>query len=286
MAFYKMALLIDGENISPSVAAFVLQEASKFGKVAIRRVYGDWTTKAMGRWTTVAKRFALAPQHILPAVEGKNSADIALVIDAMDILHCQPQIDGYCLVSSDSDFTGLAHRLREKGAFVMGIGMNHTSLAFVRACDSFSYINRYPEETFRQPMQPISTTEEPPTKTEDGSPTEDKDPNLFRAETPTLEGLKIQGKIELPSDKRFYKTDEQAFDPQLLANAFDQVVDKSTGLALCSRIGEVLKKKYSITPQRYGFTSLKQFLKQYADTSIYKMVVHNDGLTYSLKKIA
>ena len=131
-----MALLIDGDNAQPSLIEPILAESVKYGTTAVRRIYGDWTTPNMSGWKDALQGHAFQPQQQFRYTTGKNATDSALIIDAMDLLH-SGRIDGFCIVSSDSDFTRLATRIREHGLFVMGIGEPKTPKAFVNACDVF-----------------------------------------------------------------------------------------------------------------------------------------------------
>ncbi|MBA2561402.1 MAG: NYN domain-containing protein [Chitinophagaceae bacterium] len=135
----KIALLVDGDNSQPKLLSLVLEEASKYGKVTVRRVYGDWTTPHMNSWKSQLNEMAFNPIQKFSYTSGKNSTDSALIIDAMDILH-DNLIDGFCIVSSDSDYTGLAKRIREDGIFVMGIGEKKTPNAFVKSCEIFTFV--------------------------------------------------------------------------------------------------------------------------------------------------
>ncbi len=135
----RIALLVDGDNAQPRLLNLVLEEASKYGKVTIRRVYGDWTTPHMNSWKSQLNEMAFNPIQKFSYTSGKNSTDSALIIDAMDILH-DNLVDGFCIVSSDSDYTGLAKRIREDGVFVMGIGEEKTPNAFVKSCEIFTYL--------------------------------------------------------------------------------------------------------------------------------------------------
>ena len=135
----KIALLVDGDNAQSKMMDLVLEEASKYGKVTIRRVYGDWTTQHMNHWKGQLNDMAFNPIQKFSYTTGKNSTDSALIIDAMDILHAG-LVDGFCIVSSDSDYTGLAKRIREAGIFVMGIGEQKTPGAFVKSCEIFTYV--------------------------------------------------------------------------------------------------------------------------------------------------
>ncbi len=135
----KIALLVDGDNAQSKLIELILEEASKYGKVTIRRVYGDWTTQHMNHWKSLLNEMAFNPIQKFSYTTGKNSTDSALIIDAMDILHAG-LVDGFCIVSSDSDYTGLAKRIREDGVFVMGIGEEKTPNAFVKSCEIFTYV--------------------------------------------------------------------------------------------------------------------------------------------------
>src|ERR1017187_7432092 len=135
---FKMAILIDGDNAEASIIEQMLNETSKFGRVTIKRIYADWTTQHMNSWKNQLNKFAIKPMHKFSYTKGKNSTDSALIIDAMDIMHSK-LVDGFCIVSSDSDYTGIANRLREEGLFVMGMGKSHTPEAFVKACENFIY---------------------------------------------------------------------------------------------------------------------------------------------------
>jgi uncharacterized LabA/DUF88 family protein len=134
-----IALLIDGDNAAPKRLAPILEEVSKNGTITIRRIYGDWTTQGMSGWKELLNSNAIQPVQQFAYTKGKNSTDSALIIDAMDILHGD-LVDAFCIVSSDSDYTRLATRLRESGLFVMGVGEKKTPDAFVKACERFIYV--------------------------------------------------------------------------------------------------------------------------------------------------
>ena len=142
----RIALLVDGDNAQSKLMDLILEEASKYGKVTIRRVYGDWTTQHMNHWKSLLNEMAFNPIQKFSYTTGKNSTDSALIIDAMDILHAD-LVDGFCIVSSDSDYTGLAKRIREAGIFVMGIGEQKTPNAFVKSCEIFTYVENLEPKT-------------------------------------------------------------------------------------------------------------------------------------------
>lgn len=134
-----IALLIDGDNAQPKRLSAILEEVSKVGSITIRRIYGDWTTTAMGGWKDLLNANAIQPVQQFAYTKGKNSTDSSLIIDAMDILHGD-LVDAFCIVSSDSDYTRLATRLREAGLAVLGVGEKKTPDAFVKACERFIYV--------------------------------------------------------------------------------------------------------------------------------------------------
>lgn len=134
----KMAMLIDGDNAQPSLIVKLMAEAGKYGAPTIRRIYGDWTTPQMNGWKEGLNNHAIQPIQQFRYTVGKNATDSALIIDAMDLLH-SGLVDGFCIVSSDSDYTRLATRIREEGTFVMGIGQRKTPKPFVNACNVFIF---------------------------------------------------------------------------------------------------------------------------------------------------
>jgi len=134
----RIAILVDGDNARAKLMKPILEEVSKYGKVTIRRIYGDWTHPHMNMWKDTLNDLSFNPIQKFSYTTGKNSTDTSLIIDAMDILH-DKIVDGFCIVSSDSDYTGLAKRIREEGIFVMGIGEKKTPNAFVQSCEIFTY---------------------------------------------------------------------------------------------------------------------------------------------------
>src|SRR3972149_3557377 len=135
----KLAVLIDADNIPYSNIKGMLDEIAKFGIPTIKRIYGDWTKRTVSGWKPALLEHAITPIQQYSYTTGKNSTDSAMIIDAMDILHSE-KVDGFCLVSSDSDFTRLATRIRESGLLVIGIGEKKTPHPFIVACDKFIYI--------------------------------------------------------------------------------------------------------------------------------------------------
>ncbi len=156
----KLAVLVDADNAQASVAAELLSEVAQYGTATVKRAYGDWTTPNLLGWKDVLHNLAIQPIQQFRFTVGKNATDSALIIDAMDLLH-GGTVDGFCLVSSDSDFTRLATRIREAGLAVYGFGEKKTPRPFVAACDKFVYteILRPPEED--APSTSMPTPNEP-----------------------------------------------------------------------------------------------------------------------------
>ena len=135
----RLAVLIDAENVPRNSMKRILEEIAIYGTPTIKRIYGDWTSSVVGGWKTSLLENAVTPIQQYSYTTGKNSSDSAMIIDAMDILYSE-KTDGFVIVSSDSDFTRLAIRLREAGQRVIGIGERKTPKAFIAACDKFTYI--------------------------------------------------------------------------------------------------------------------------------------------------
>lgn len=135
-----LAVLIDADNVAPARLEALLAEIRKYGDASVRRMYGDWTSVQLKGWKGAVNEYAIRPIQQFAYTTGKNATDSALIIDAMDLLYTG-RFDGFCLVSSDSDFTGLASRLRESGAMVYGFGERKTPQAFVNACNRFTYFD-------------------------------------------------------------------------------------------------------------------------------------------------
>lgn len=141
----RYAVLIDADNVAAKYTKFILDEVSNYGIVTYKRVYGDWTRVNLASWKNMALDNAITPVQQYSYTTGKNATDSAMIIDAMDILYSQ-NVDGFCIVSSDSDFTRLAIRLRESGMQVIGMGERKTPKPFSTACNAFKYLEVLAEE--------------------------------------------------------------------------------------------------------------------------------------------
>ena len=134
----RLAVLIDADNAQPSITEGLLTEIAKYGLASVKRIYGDWTTPTLSGWKSVLLEHSIHPVQQFRYTVGKNATDTAMIIDAMDLLYTK-RFEGFCLVSSDSDFTRLASRIREEGLLVYGFGEKKTPKAFVSACDKFIF---------------------------------------------------------------------------------------------------------------------------------------------------
>jgi uncharacterized LabA/DUF88 family protein len=178
----KLAVLIDGDNIPSAYVKEMIQEIAKYGNPTIKRIYGDWTKPNLARWKNLLLENAITPIQQYGYTTGKNATDSAMIIDAMDILYSE-KVNGFCLVSSDSDFTRLATRLREAGMQVFGIGEKKTPEPFIVACDKFIYLEILKNASKEENM--ASTTYEDAKKDE----TEKITPKVIKLISTTIDDL-------------------------------------------------------------------------------------------------
>lgn len=150
-----LAVLIDADNAPAAIVEGLFEEIAKYGVASVKRIYGDWTGPQLGSWKKVLLDHSIQPIQQFAYTKGKNATDSSLIIDAMDLLYTR-RFDGFCLVSSDSDFTRLASRLREEGLTVYGFGEEKTPKPFVAACDKFVYIELLREDALPSPMSEAS----------------------------------------------------------------------------------------------------------------------------------
>ncbi|MEO7311191.1 MAG: NYN domain-containing protein [Chitinophagaceae bacterium] len=267
----KIAVLIDGDNAEARLIEQILNEASKFGRVTIKRIYADWTMPQMNKWKDQTNGYAIRPIQKFSYTKGKNSTDTALIIDAMDIMY-QENVDGFCIVSSDSDYTGIAHRIREAGLYVMGIGGSHTPEAFVKACEHFVFTEilmpDHPKPVIQKKKRPAPKL--PSNKT---LPVEEK----VLVQEPVTEETISQNFSTLIN-----KVTRRPLDISLVDNAFNIAADDITGLALASQLGNELRKiDSSFDVRNYGFNSLRKFIE--ALKPRYE-IVFTDKTTVSVKR--
>ncbi len=225
----RLMLMIDGDNAQAAFLPQMLAEVSKYGVMKIRRVYGNWESQQLKSWKELLHTYALKPIQQFSYTAGKNATDIALIIDAMDFIYTV-EIDGICIVSSDSDYTPLATRIREKGLFVMGIGKGTTPRAFVNACDVFVYTENFQVEEMRLSDDSVGVSETEPAI----SPTEP---------VPT-DGTRLES---------------------LFRTAFDSVV-QDDGWAHLGTLGSSLRKlDPGFDPRTYGHKLLSQLVQANPD---------------------
>lgn len=230
----KIAVLIDADNVPYSNVKGMMEEIAKFGTPTTKRIYADWTKPNASGWKSVLLEHAITPIQQYSYTVGKNSSDSAMIIDAMDLLY-SGKVDGFCIVSSDSDFTRLAIRLRESGMKVIGLGEKKTPNSFIVACDRFIYIEVL--EGAKPKKQAKSMA-----------------PNA------TIDTKKP---IEKPAEKALNKIDLQTIE---LIEATIEAIGDDDGWAFLGDVGNlIVKKKPEFDPRNYGFTKLTPMLKSLTD---------------------
>jgi uncharacterized LabA/DUF88 family protein len=243
----KIAILIDGDNAQANLLPQMLVEAGKYGLVTVRRIYGDWTTSSMNSWKDVLNFHAVQPVQQFRYTVGKNATDSAMIIDAMDLLHSDV-VDGFCLVSSDSDYTRLATRIRESGVFVMGIGEKKTPKPFVNACDVFVYTSNLIVEhkAARPAVQKQPRRSRKPASTSSPVPT-GLTPIAAPATTPVQEL-------------------ENENDPMPLIRQAYEIAQQEDGWARLDHMGNALYQlDPGFDPRTYGHRQLSRLIASYKD---------------------
>lgn len=200
----RIAVLIDADNVSDKYIKFILDEISNHGTPTYKRIYGDWTKPQLGSWKNVLLKHSITPIQQYGYTTGKNATDAALIIDAMDILYSN-NVEGFCIVSSDSDFTKLAARLRESGMYVLGMGEKKTPTPFIAACEMFKYL-----EVLASAAAPARSTlnksAEPHEESKDGMASKEKLVEAIKIivdESSNEEGWVYLGKVGKTLNKRF-----------------------------------------------------------------------------------
>jgi uncharacterized LabA/DUF88 family protein len=227
----RLAVLIDADNVPYSNIKGMLEEIAKYGNPTFKRIYADWTKPTVSGWKSVLLEYAITPIHQYSYTTGKNATDSAMIIDAMDILY-SGRVDGFCIISSDSDFTRLATRLREAGMKVFGFGEKKTPTAFISACDKFIYIEILDKEKVAEEEVAPRTKSRP--KAVHRHPGEN-------------------GKQPIsPVTRNFVK---------LVSDSINDLADES-GWTFLGDLGNLLlKKQPNFDPRNYGFNKLVLLLK-------------------------
>lgn len=254
----RIALLIDADNVSHGKIAAILAELAKYGTANIRRAYGDWAGASLKNWKDKLHDFAIRPIQQFSYSTGKNATDIALVIDAMELLYTQ-KLDAFCLVSSDADFTPLVMQLKANGHDVYGFGERKTPAPFVNACTTFLYLDSL--EDTEPTAVPAAPAKQPKAKTTTAAPS--KAPN------------------EKPSDKRADKSLSQDTTLVTILRGAVEATAQDDGWAAMSAAGSAVKRQAPIDPRNYG---VKNFPALFAATGLFEIVKMKNGQSYVADK--
>ncbi len=229
----RLAVLIDADNAQATIIEKLLAEIARFGEATVKRIYGDFTASTSASWKKVLQKYAIKPVQQFAYTTGKNATDSTLIIDAMDLLYTR-KFDGFCLVTSDSDFTGLAMRLREEGLTVLGFGEEKTPEAFRNACHKFIFTEILRPSDQIKPTVPLSKTE-----------------NL---QTPT--DAAVSNEVLKP---------QQEFPKKLMLDALEHSSDDD-GWTNLSTFGNYLRKVQSdFDPRTYKYKKLSDLVKAMTD---------------------
>lgn len=269
----NIALLIDGDNAQPDLLPYILAEAGRYGKVTVRRIYGDWTISNMKGWKNQINKHAVRPMQQFAYTKGKNSTDSAMIIDAMDILH-KKLVEGFCLVSSDSDYAGIANRIREEGVFVMGVGKANTPEAFQKACEIFIFTeNLKPEAQHKEkPVRKVRVKKV--TANEEVQKTVDEEP---KPEKTVVHEKKTVTEIK-------NKITKSPLDISLINKAYEMAV-QDDDLAYLSGLGIHLRRlDPSFDPRTFGYNSLTGLFKSLK--SDYEFIYKANSSSPMIRKIS
>jgi uncharacterized LabA/DUF88 family protein len=247
----KIAVLIDADNVSYKYIKPILNELSKYGIPTYKRIYGDWTKPEMNTWKSLLLTYSIAPVQQYSYTSGKNATDSALIIDAMDILY-SGHVDSFCIVSSDSDFTRLAARLREAGRQVIGMGEKKTPQPFISACETFKYLE-------------VLVSGEVLAAAEKGTgAAENKSPALAETESAAQSNIASRDEIIRVIQKIVEDTSEE------------------DGWAFLGMVGGVLNKQQpDFDSRNYGYQKLTQFVKSLGAFDIEHRTANNSSVRHT-----
>lgn len=276
----RLAVLIDAENVPRNSMKAIMEEAAIYGTPTIKRIYGDWTSPNVGAWKTLLLENAVTPIQQYSYTTGKNSTDSAMIIDAMDILY-EGKTDGFCIVSSDSDFTRLAIRLREAGMKVIGMGEQKTPVAFRVACDKFIYIEviRSASQTKQKDSAKQDKQKSAARKTRQKAEkpqAEEKQEKETQVKAPEAQKDDHHGKDEhTEAPKKEQKVPEEIV--KLIADSVSDISDDD-GYAFMGELGNLLlKKQPDFDPRNFGFTKLTPLIRSIGRFEIDARVTDSTG---------
>lgn len=280
------AVLVDAENVSPKYINIIFDEASNYGITTYRRIYGDWTSTRNNGWKSILLYNSITPIQQYSYTDGKNSSDSAMIIDAMDILYTG-SVDGFIIVSSDSDFTRLASRLRESGMNVIGMGESKTPGAFISACNSFKYLDILyqsfdPEEEEAEEEVAAESTNKNPSFNISPKKSKNIDTNRKRKDAHTKSKKqptpdKQSRKQVKPQPQTKIATIRKALKTIILENSDD---DSWISLA---NLGNHLSKRFpDFDVRNYGHKKLVTFVQSLGDFEIEHRSISSDGKTKQL----
>ncbi len=243
----RLAVLIDADNISYNHINNMMVEITRYGTPTFKRIYGDWTQPNLAGWKNVLLDYAITPIQQYSYTKGKNATDSALIIDAMDILY-SGKVDGFCIVSSDSDFTRLATRLREAGMRVIGMGEKKTPKPFITACDRFLFIEVLADSSDQDDDDDSGSSDSSAAQKSGSSSSTENDTSQ-------------KSKSSRSTAKKKRKTPVERHIKKMLRLSVSDVADED-GWAFLGEVGNmILKKEPSFDPRNYGFTKLTPLLK-------------------------
>ncbi len=250
----KLALLIDAENISRKYIKLIMDELNEFGTPTYKRVYGDFTSSGVSAWKDVLRTYALTPVLQYGYTKGKNSSDSAMIIDAMDILY-SGNVNGFCLVTSDSDFTRLANRLREAGMLVIGMGEQKTPGSLVAACEHFKYLDLLlKEEVAEEEEKKHQAEAAAQKKSQEKNKNEQQNKGAAEEEKKEETDLNMTEESSIPSKERI---------GQEIKSIIYQVSDDN-GWVNQSEIGVLLSKRFpGFDPRNYKYSKLSHLIRSY-----------------------
>lgn len=263
----RFALLIDADNISAKYIKYILDEISKYGVVTYKRIYGDWTRPTTTSWKNELLESSINPVQQFSYTTGKNATDSAMIIDAMDILYTN-KVDGFCIASSDSDFTKLASRLRESGMMVIGMGEDKTPRPFRVACDRFTCLDILLD----------------PDISENENNNIGKTTNLQTIKRAKISDTNRTSNVQLTKkiDKNVTPTNEST-DKKIIENTINKILTENENEGKVTTLGEIGNRLVKMYPdfdvRNYGYSLLSKFLDEF---STLKMTRNNNAITVEL----